>query len=90
MRPGERGEGAFLVLPVSGHVEDIELRVRMLVNAGRKLRGASIVLADFGADRETEEICRRLCREFGTVKLLDGNRLAERIKSSCRQSDRNV
>ena len=78
--PTEGAERSCIVLPVSGHEEDIELRVRSLVSRTRRLRGAAIILADFGADSETAEIARRLCREFGTVECLSPEELAERLK----------
>ena len=73
--PCERTEDAFVVLPVCDHVEDVELRVRRLVSACGRMRGLSIVIADFGADSETAEICDRLCREFGRVKIIEGSRI---------------
>ena len=76
---GKTQDSAFVVLPVSGHVEDIELRVRELVRGSRGLRGAAIILADFGADGETAEICRRLCREFDTVRWIAGTALEKTI-----------
>ncbi|MBQ1397066.1 MAG: hypothetical protein IIY89_01075 [Clostridia bacterium] len=80
LRPGGRGRGAFVVLPVAGHVEDVELRVRRLVRGVRSLRGAVILLTDFGADAETADICRRLCREFGNVEMIDGREMVKRVK----------
>ena len=61
-RPCGPGCGAFVVLPVSGHMDDIELRIRKLVRESRGLPGAAIVIADLGADSETADICRMICR----------------------------
>ena len=77
--PSGRGEGTFIVLPVAGHVEDIELRVRRAVCAAGRLRGAVITVADFGADSETAEIIRRLCREYDALEVIDGNDLVGRL-----------
>lgn len=81
--PVKTEKNAFVVLPVSGHVEDIELRVRELVRESRGLRGTSVIIADFGADGETTEICRRLCLEFGNVEMVKGSGLYERF--NCRE-----
>ena len=69
-----------IVLPVSGHVEDIELQVRAAVSRRRKLRNAAIFLADFGADSETAEIGRRLCREFAMVEWMSPDLLDGRLR----------
>ena len=82
LRSDGKGEGVFIVLPVAGHTEDIEIRVRSLICGSRSLRGAAILLADFGADGETAEICRRLCEEFEKVEWIDGNDVFAMINNS--------
>jgi hypothetical protein len=78
--PGRGEEEVLVVLTVRGHREDVELRVRELVCAARRIRGASIILADFGADGETAEICSRLCGEFANVELIEGAFLENRVR----------
>ncbi len=65
----DRPEKGCVVLPVSGHVEDIELRVRAAV-FHRRRTGTEIYIADFGADAETAEIAHRLCLELDAVEWM--------------------
>ena len=74
-RPCGPGCGAFVVLPVSGHMDDIELRIRKLVRESRGLPGAAIVIADLGVDSETADICRMICREFEHVSMIKGEEM---------------
>lgn len=85
--PDDGEEEILVVLPVREHREDVELRVRGLVCACRRIRGASVILADFGADGETAEICRRLCEEFANVELMDGNHLEDRARGKTCEGD---
>ena len=77
LNPKDGREGLLVVLPLKGHVEDVELRVRGAVRLAGRVH-ATVLLADFRADGETREICTRLCREFDSVELIDGNAIAER------------
>ena len=81
LRAGGRETGAFVVLPLAGHMEDIEWRVRELARESRKMRGKGILLADFGADGEALEIARRLAEDFPAVELVEGRRLAEKLSA---------
>lgn len=74
-----------LVVPLAGHVEDVELLVRETVAAVRRtgLRGAVIYVADFGADEETAAIAQRLCEEFGVTEWVPSGELSGTIETRC-------
>lgn len=73
--------GECIVLPISGHMEDVELRIREAVSQARRLglRGAAVYVADFGADSETADICERMCSQFGVTQWVSREELANRI-----------
>lgn len=81
---GKDGGGKCIVLPVAGHREDIEFRIREAVSQVQRsgLRGAVIYVTDFGADSETAEIAARMCREFGMTEWVGCEELTERIGRS--------
>ena len=83
---GGEKQSCYVVLPVAGHVEDIELRVRQAVRNARRAH-AALLIADFGADAETADLCRRLCRAFPTAELLDGSELEKRVISESLKSE---
>ena len=68
--PTDGGERVYTVIPVKGHREDIEFVIREAA-ASRK-RGGVILVADFGADRETAAIARRLCSEYNRMEWVRG------------------
>lgn len=76
-------EGECIVLPIAGHCEDVELRIREAVSRAQRwgLRGAAIYVTDFGADSETAEIAERMCREFGMTQWVSRDELSDRIGS---------
>lgn len=79
---GEKDSGgACIVLPIVGHKEDVEFRIREAVSQVRRsgLRGAVIYVADFGTDSETAEIAARMCREFSMTEWVSREELTERI-----------
>ena len=84
--PACGGENECVVLPVCGHVEDIELRVRAAASHRRRLRlgKSAIFIVNFGADGETAEIARKLCRELEMVNLVAPDELAERLREAAR------
>lgn len=75
--------GVCIVLPVAGHMEDVEFRIREAVSRARQLglRGAVIYVTDFGADSETAEIAERMCDEFSVTEWVSSEELADRIGS---------
>lgn len=79
---GEAGE--CIVLPVKGHMEDIEFRIRgAMVRRRRSSRHLSkIYLADLGADAETAEIARRMCGEFDVLEWVDGAELIKKLREN--------
>ncbi len=67
-------ERTYIVIPVKGHREDIEFVIRGVV-ASRQ-RGAVILVADFGADKETAAIAGHLCNEYERMEWVRGEAIA--------------
>jgi hypothetical protein len=80
---GAKGSGPeYIILPVAGHTEDIEFRIRGAMARSRMSgrRTSKIYLADFGADGETAAIAEKMCSEFEILEWADGSELAEKIR----------
>lgn len=61
----QNGERTLILIPVSGHMGDIEYVLRQAAEmAGRVDMPCRCVICDMGADGETLEICRRFAEEF--------------------------
>ncbi len=73
-QPGS-DERMYIVLPVKGHREDIEFVIRG--TAASRRRGTVILVADFGADRETAAIARRLCCEYDRMEWVRGDAIEQ-------------
>lgn len=78
------GAGECIVLPVKGHMEDIEFRIRGAIVRRRRAsrRLPKIYLADFGADAETAEIAKRMCGEFDVLEWVDGTELGKKLREN--------
>lgn len=78
------GAGECIVLPVKGHMEDIEYRIRGAIVRRRRAsrRLSKIYLADFGADDETAEIAKRMCGEFDILEWVDGSELTKKLREN--------
>lgn len=72
--PGSE-ERNYIVIPVKGHREDIEFVIRG--TAASRQRDTVILVADFGADRETAAIARRLCEEYDRMKWIRGDGISQ-------------
>lgn len=62
--------GAVVVLPLRGHMEDAEYRIR---GTAAWARGAAVYVVNCGADEETAEIAARLCEEIPSVYWVDAS-----------------
>ncbi len=84
------GMGEYIVLPVKGHMEDIEFRIRGAIVRRRRAsrRLPQIYLADFGADSETAEIAKRLCDEFDVLKWVDGMELTKSLRENINEESK--
>lgn len=75
-------QNKIIIVPVGGHVEDIEIFIRCLIN---KSRGAkfglveSIIIADMGADEETAKICNNLENEYDFIYFCEGKEISEKL-----------
>lgn len=68
----------IIIIPISGHIEDIEFFVRGLLNEkrwGSVLKCSKLVLADVGLDEETRKICKILCEENEEISLSSNDEL---------------
>lgn len=73
-------EWEYIILPVKGHMEDIEFRIRGALARRRRAHISKIYLADFGADDETAEIARKMCGEFEVLEWVDSFELTGNIR----------
>ncbi|MCL2488084.1 MAG: hypothetical protein FWE80_05305 [Oscillospiraceae bacterium] len=64
-------ETGIWVLPLTGRREDTEYVIRGLISRRRWdcFRGEAVLL-DAGLDPESREIARRLCEEYGGLRLM--------------------
>lgn len=76
----------YIILPVKGHMEDIEFRIRGAMARRRKVGNhiSKIYLTDFGADAETAEIAKRMCSEFEILEWVDSFELTKDISDELR------
>lgn len=70
MRPSVPHPG-LLVLPLGGHCDDVEYRIRSVVAQTRWTEEApgGILLLDTGMDEETRALAERICLEYPAVRL---------------------
>lgn len=57
----------LLVLPLFGHIEEVEYILRNAATRARLIGGAeytSLIILDCGMDNETRALCSALCREL--------------------------
>lgn len=62
----------FIIIPVSGHREDIEYMVRGILfeeSWKDELSSYHIILVDSGLDAETREICALLSKEHDSISI---------------------
>lgn len=79
---GGRGRAVeCIVLPIDGHVEDVEWRIRNAVCHRRSLRqrGMVIYVVDYGVDGETAAIAQKLCGELEMVEWIPADELTTRV-----------
>lgn len=71
------------VMPLSGHIEDVELIVRGLISRQRwnhRRTCTTIVLVDAGMDEETREICERISKDRSGVLVCDNCQVGNLIE----------
>ncbi len=56
---------AVVMLPLSGHREDVEFLVFTAVDSARRAGFPRVVLVDEGMDEDTRQLAVALCRRFG-------------------------
>lgn len=59
------------VVPLSGHVEEMELLIRELRTGRRRKENTNLLLVDAGMDEETRSICEKLCGEYVDLIMCD-------------------
>lgn len=81
---GKERQYHIVVIPLQGHVENLEYIVRCAQSQDswhNKANGSEIVLLDNGLDNESKAMCQTLCRE-GSVALCDPQ-TAKDVISDC-------
>lgn len=66
--PPKKGTNYLLVVPLFGHIEDVEYILRNAALRARLIGGAgysSLIVLDCGMDKETKDICAAVCDELG-------------------------
>lgn len=60
-------EGSIVtVIPIEGHCENVEYRIRCAYErANWSAADSQLICLDKGMDKETREICQRVCERFG-------------------------
>ncbi len=78
-----KGAGGILVIPISGHREDIEYVVRFAAVRRNWVRGTEnrpILILDAGMDKETRQLAEAACIEVKGVDLYTPEDLIQRGK----------
>lgn len=70
LRPG-KNEGGVLVLPFSGHRDDVEFQVRSAAVRSRwsPALPSRVLVLDGGMDPETRALAEQICRQYDHVRL---------------------
>lgn len=79
-----------LVIPVSGHIENIEYIVRCAIERKRWYVGRDrmeIILLDCGMDDDTIKLCNEACKEYGYIKIQRPEMLKNGIMDGLQKSD---
>lgn len=66
--PPKKCVNYLLVVPLSGHIEDVEYILRNAAMRARLIGGtgySSLIVMDCGLDEETRGICDTVCRDSG-------------------------
>ena len=67
----------IIIIPVEGHCEDIEYRIRCAYErVSWSVNKSRIVCLDKGMDKETYDICHRVCDRFG-IELISSPSLSK-------------
>lgn len=89
----KRKSSVISVIPLSGHVEEMELLVRDLLSSQRWNRAQqdAIVLVDVGLDVETRNICEKITKDHSGIVLCDDCQLKNLLQRSicCNQGIQN-
>ena len=80
----KNAQSKIIIVPIGGHVDDIEVFIRSLINrtnSSQKLGIVeNIIIADMGADKETIEICNKLQKQYDFIYLCEGREISEKLK----------
>lgn len=74
---------SVLILPFSGHHEDIELIIRNAATNTHFSKGNynyNVICVDNGMDESTREICKKICNDYHFINLCGSNELSDLIK----------
>lgn len=70
------------VIPIKGHCENIEYRIRCAYEkANWSVANSRVICLDKGMDKETREICQKVCERFG-IEIINSPTLAQVAKNT--------
>lgn len=73
----------FLVVPISGFNEGIEMILRDTISRAKWINGSDdkkIFCIDFNMDKETRKICEIICQEYDFICICSPSEFIEYIK----------
>ena len=80
----KNAQSKIIIIPIGGHVDDIEVFIRSLINRTNKSNKfneiENIIIADMGADKETLDICNKLQKQYNFIYLCEGREISEKLK----------
>lgn len=79
----EKSPCVVTIIPVNGNIKDVEYTVRSLLwgKNWRKYTGQFILIVIIECDKETIELCRKLCAEFVPVSCCNIKELEAYIQN---------
>lgn len=70
------------IVPLSGHIEDVEQIIRDLKSGDCLKRETQYLLADTGMDKETRDICETLCSKDLSVTFCESYQISDLLQRS--------
>lgn len=69
--PSSNQEEKVFILPLEGHLENLEYIIRSIVLYSSPKCKISIICVDLGLDFETKKICSLLSQDFSCLKIIN-------------------
>ena len=78
-------QSKVIIIPIGGHVEDMEIFIKSLANrlhSGNYDGIENIIIANMGADNETIDICKKLESLYDYVYFCEGREISEKLQEN--------